>query len=266
MDFAYYSDKGGRNVNEDSVTVFMDDAGFCALLADGLGGQGNGDVASQTAIKTVLEAFKQKRSAHPEDVMNYLQEANGVIRDINQGKNTTMTTMVCMFSDLERLTIAHIGDSRLYHFEEGRLVMQTVDHSVPQMAVALGEIKVEEIRFHPDRNRILRAIGADDVIKPDIRELELNPGFHAFLLCSDGLWEYVTEPEMEADLAKSETAEAWLHYMRNRRDRIAPENADNNTAITIMMNVSATCEEPSDYNDFEEFSDDSYDNTITLYK
>lgn len=224
-------------MNEDSVRVFTDNGGFCALLADGLGGQGNGDLASQTAIRAVLDSFLSRRSAQPSDIFEYIQNANGVIREINQGKNTTMTTIVGLFADSERISVAHVGDSRLYHFEEGQLEMQTIDHSVPQMAVALGEITADQIRFHPDRNRILRAIGADDSVKPDVQQLNLRPGFHAFLLCSDGLWEYVTEQEMEADLAKSETADDWLRFLRCRRDMIAPENADNNSAVTVFLNV-----------------------------
>ncbi len=237
MDYDFYSDRGGRNVNEDSVFVFADESGICALLADGLGGQGNGDLASQTVVRSVMDSYMRDRSVQPSAVAGYIGTANQRIREINQGKNTTMTTIVGLFSDLAGCTVAHVGDSRLYHFADGRLVMQTVDHSVPQMAVALGEISAEEIRFHPDRNRILRAIGADDHVKSDVQQLKLAPGFHAFLLCSDGLWEYVTELEMEADLAKSKTAKEWLHFMRCRRDMIAPDNADNNSGITLFLNV-----------------------------
>ena len=237
MDYAFYTDKGGRNVNEDSVHVYADEGCFCALLADGLGGQGNGDVASQTTIRSILDSFINAKSAQVDAVNDYIETANRRIREINQGTNTTMTTIVGLFADGQSVCVAHVGDSRLYHFADGRLVMQTVDHSVPQMAVAMGEISVEEIRFHPDRNRILRAIGADDHVKADIQQLNLLPGFHAFLLCSDGLWEYVTEMEMEADLAKSKTAEEWLHYMRCRRDMIAPDNADNNTGVTLLLNI-----------------------------
>lgn len=235
MNYAYYSDAGGRKLNEDTVAFSVVEGGFCALVADGLGGEGNGDVASRTAVNTVMQAFLNRPSCLPDDVRGYFLHANDLIRDINGGKHHTLTTLVGLFYTPQGITYAHVGDSRLYHFYNGKLIERTLDHSVPQIAVALGEITEDQIRTHPDRNRILRAIGSEKSIEPEIHELSLDDGFHAFLLCTDGFWEYVMEDEMEIDLARSETPTRWLDLLRQRRASRAPADADNHSAILIFL-------------------------------
>ena len=235
MDCVYYSDKGGRDVNEDSIAVVRTENGFCALVADGLGGQGDGDIASQTVVSHISAAFRANPSCKKEDINRYFCEANEKVCAINGGKPNTMSTLVGLFCTPQGLTRAHVGDSRLYHFYNGRIIERTTDHSVPQMAVMLGEITEGQIRNHPDRNRILRAIGTSPDLQPDIFTIPMQEGFHAFLLCSDGFWEYVYESEMEIDLAKSADAAQWLDLMKQRRDSRAPADADNNSAIMIFV-------------------------------
>ena len=238
MDKAYYSDRGGRKVNEDYIAFQENSSFFCAILADGLGGQGNGDVASKTAVNTIIDECMQTRSAAPDDVSRYFNDANAAVLNINQGKHNTLTTAVALFGDKECLTYAHVGDSRLYYFYNGKIVERTIDHSVPQVAVMLGEIKEEDIRSHPDRNRILRAIGSVQELKTDIRSIgKLYPGSHAFLLCSDGFWEYVLESEMELEFSKSNNAKEWLSGMCSHRVLRAPADCDNNSAIVLIINA-----------------------------
>jgi len=99
-----------------------------------------------------------------------------------------------------------------------------------------GEITVEQIRHHEDRNRVHRAFGGDDSIKAEISSpLSLESGFHAFLLCTDGFWEYVLEPEMEFDLVTGETPNDWLQLMVQRIVQRAPKNNDNYTAAAVFI-------------------------------
>lgn len=235
MEYSIFTDIGGREVNEDTVDMIMTENGFGAIVADGLGGQGNGDVASRTAVDCVAEMFRRNPSASPEVIESYFIAANDAVCAINGGRANTMTTMVALFWTPQGAAYAHVGDSRLYHFVDGRIVERTLDHSVPQVAVALGEITPDEIRNHPDRNRVLRAIGSAPQIKTEIHPIRMQPGFHAFLICSDGFWEYVLEDEMEVDLAKSSTTEQWLERIRQRRDARAPKDADNHSIILIYI-------------------------------
>jgi PPM family protein phosphatase len=145
------------------------------------------------------------------------------------------TTAVVLLSDYETFLCAHIGDSRLYYFQDGQLRFQTRDHSVPQALADLGQITAAEIRHHPDRNRLSRALTAQDEPRPDIEsEPHVLHSNDAFLLCVDGFWEYVLEEEMEATLAQESDPQAWLARMESLIQQRAKENHDNYTAIAVM--------------------------------
>ncbi|MBC9784326.1 serine/threonine-protein phosphatase [Heliobacterium chlorum] len=134
------------------------------------------------------------------------------------------------------IVCGHIGDSRLYYFRDGKIVFITKDHSVSQAMADAGYISHEEIRFHEDRNRVLRSLGQKESIRPDIVRIPgpYRPG-DAFLLCTDGFWEHVWEREMEIDLSKAETPDAWLELMEIRIMERAPEDHDNYSAISVFF-------------------------------
>ena len=234
VEYAFYSDPGGRAVNEDTVGFIPVQDGFCALVADGLGGLGNGDIASKNAVSTVAGLFRERPFSDPENIRVIFNAANDEAIGVNHGKRNTMSTLVGLFFAKDGVSYAHVGDSRFYHFYQGRIAERTLDHSVPQISVSLGEITEDQIRSHPDRNRVLRAMGADAELKTEIHKMVLQPGFHAFLLCTDGFWEYVYEDEMEIELARSTTSAIWLESMKKYRIGRAPADADNNSAITIF--------------------------------
>ena len=112
----------------------------------------------------------------------------------------------------------HIGDSRLYFFKSGRLYIRTMDHSVPQLLCNAKEINEKQIRHHEDRNKLLKVIG----IKWDGPEYDmLNSSYKikngdAFLLCSDGFWEWINEKEMRSCLKRARNPEQWLNFMENK--------------------------------------------------
>ena len=155
---ASYTDIGGREDNEDFVQIVTadDTTAICCVVADGLGGHGGGRIASQAAAGLICADW------HPGDGSERLTEllksahrlcllARAAVLNENHSRG---------FEYLRhKAAWAHVGDSRLYHFDNGRLAFQTLDHSLPQIAVQLGEITPEQIRFHPDRNRVLRALG-----------------------------------------------------------------------------------------------------------
>ena len=146
------------------------------------------------------------------------------------------TTAVVLCIDGNRGIALHIGDSRLYRFREGRVLSRTRDHSIPQILVMAGEITEEEIRSHPDRNKLLRALGDEnDELRVEKSEFDVRPG-DAFLLCSDGFWEPVTEAEMERTLAENGKVKKWLSSM----SKLAFQNSDrskmdNCTAVAVTV-------------------------------
>lgn len=231
---ASYSDIGGRERNEDHYKQTLGGTkGICMVLADGLGGHGNGELASEMACKTICNNWKGQVDRN--ELIGLVQEAQKQVLSLHNRYYSMKTTVVVLTTDRVKAAWAHVGDSRLYHFHNKKLVFQTKDHSASQIAVMLGDITPDQIRFHEDRSTVYRALGQEGEIKVEAQECELLPGHHAFLLCSDGFWEYVLEAEMEEDLKNAVSAEDWLNKMRARLKQRVPADNDNNTAAVLWQ-------------------------------
>ncbi len=233
-----YTNVGGRSDNEDSCGYATNKKGkLCVVVADGLGGEGQGALASRTAMDAVLDSFKNQAAEEVTDMLLWFERANEKVLDMQTHECAMKTTLVALQISKEKAMCAHVGDSRLYHFVNGVYAGRTFDHSVSQMAVLRGEIRDEDIRGHVDRNRLLKAIGRDENVVAELSPvLNLQDGaHHAFLLCTDGFWEYVYEKEMEETLRTSENAKNWLKEMVSiLRSRAKPDH-DNNTAVAIII-------------------------------
>jgi serine/threonine protein phosphatase PrpC len=222
---------GGKKVNEDSVRLKSFGDSVIAVLADGLGSHGGGDIASSVVADKMLTGFLNcETEAQMTALFNEANEA--VIAKQTPGTEMKSTLVTLKIKD-NKSTFMHAGDSRGYIFRDGDVFFQTFDHSIPQMEVLRGNITADMIRFHRDRNKVLRALGIHDV-NPEISKPEPVLADDAFLLCSDGFWEYVTELEMITDLAKSQTAEMWVSYMLERIGKRIPENNDNLSAVAVI--------------------------------
>ena len=160
MEDAYISECGRRKINEDSVFVKSENGRLAAVVADGLGGCGQGKTASEAAVKTISDNFDKVTSLNIGQMNEVLEQANRSILAC-QTKTVKMKSTAVVFSadiDKRKYIWAHIGDSRLYHFINGRIVSQTKDHSVSQIKVAMGEITETQIRSDTDRSRLVRAL------------------------------------------------------------------------------------------------------------
>ncbi|MCD8006362.1 MAG: protein phosphatase 2C domain-containing protein [Oscillospiraceae bacterium] len=231
---ASYTEIGGRSCNEDSVGIRVEDKGILAIVADGLGGHGGGDIASRLTVDIVSEGWSGKVDA--DELCANIQKAHEEIRKLQSPACKMKSTITALCYSHGKCVWAHCGDSRIYRFKNDKLEFQTLDHSASQLAVYLGQITPAEIRFHEDRSRILRALGQDDELKIDTGSLDLVKGEkYAFLLCSDGFWEYVLEDEMELDLKNSATPGEWVRRMRKRLLERVPKDNDNNTAAAVWV-------------------------------
>jgi PPM family protein phosphatase len=229
---------GGRDMNQDAAEHCIAEEWACWVLADGLGGHGGGEEASRLATEAVMQAFQAHAECSPSALRTYIEFARQAVvkrQEENPMLNGMRTTLVVLVSDMRQALWAHVGDTRLYLFREGQLARQTRDHSVPQAMVDAKKIDAGEIRHHEDRNRLLRSIGGKEEVRATIEEHPhtLRPG-DAFLLCTDGFWEYVTETAMEVDLAKSATPADWLRFMELRIRSEAPQDQDNYSAVAIF--------------------------------
>lgn len=235
---AYYTDCGGRDYNEDTCLTEKQPPYYIAVIADGLGGHGGGKEASGTASETILDCFRLTGSITPDLLGQWFQTANENVleRQTKECRMKTTLAVLCINTEKQTAFWSHVGDSRIYHFESGKYLSCTFDHSVSRMAVLAGEISADEIRFHPDRNKLLKAVGMNGEIKAEQGEnIVLGNGRHAFLLCTDGFWEYITEEEMEADLKTSKAPEEWLEKMRQRLNCRVHGKNDNHSAIAVFV-------------------------------
>lgn len=240
LTYKMFSDKGERPVNEDSVGAVGNETHVCFALADGLGGHGGGDVASNLVTECALQVFQSRAEVSESCMCQCFEEGQQALlaEQSRRGhRNEMKSTLTLWMTDGQSVRYGYIGDSRIYHFVNGRYVKRTMDHSVPQMLVAAGEITEDQIRGHADRNRLLRVMGTDwDKPKYVISEAFPLQCGEAFLLCSDGFWEWIEETQMEQCLAQSEDAADWLDRMcleveRNGRNK----NMDNYSAVCIRI-------------------------------
>ena len=229
---SHYSSAGGRKINEDSTSVTRGENGFLAVVADGLGGMGNGDVASKLTVSTMWDVLSRGEIT-PERLEEAAQIANErIITERGDGK--MCSTLAALWIGENKAYSCHSGDSRIYQIRNNKIIFQSKDHSVSQMAVLMGKITPAEIRGHKDRNKLVRSLGASGEAKAEINAITVEKG-DAFVLCSDGFWELILEEEMIACLAYSANAVAWLNKMRSVIESRITATSDNYTAVTVIV-------------------------------
>lgn len=234
---AKYTDIGGRKTNEDSCGIFESGKMVCAAVADGLGGHGGGDKASSMAIDLLGKQFFKAQTDQPAAFCDWFQTINESVYRAQTTDCRMKTTLAALWTNGSRYLQAHVGDTRIYHFINEHLDSVTFDHSVSQMAVVRGEITQQEIRHHVDRGRLLRALGKEGEVKAEVSgPTDITGGQHAFLLCTDGFWEYVLEGDMEETLREAEFPGQWLGLMHARLCKRVGDHNDNNTAVAIWIN------------------------------
>ena len=172
LDFAFYSDVGGREKNEDSYISKKISNGYLFIVADGLGGHDYGEVASFSAVHAIKEYLTNNDTATVYEAVCF---ANNKVLEMQDAYSSNMKTTIALAYVTESKTvIAHVGDSRVYAFKNGKIIHQTVDHSASQLAVSAGKIRSEDIRTHNERNVLLRALGAGNHVKVEISEIANN--------------------------------------------------------------------------------------------
>ena len=231
IDLSYYSGIGKRKNNEDAVSVLENTNGLLAIVADGLGGMENGEIASKQAVKVMNDTLGTGRVS-ADSMEAGIIKANEEIYLLQREYPGAHSTVAAIWLEESFAFAMHVGDTRIYLFREGKVIYQSVDHTMAQMAVMAGEIKPEEIRYHKERNKLFRALGDSEAPKVAEKLLEIKKG-DRLLICSDGFWEQILETDMIAAAKQTDDAETWLRRMR---DIAEPGARDNNTAIAIVIN------------------------------
>ncbi len=213
------------------------------VVADGMGGHAHGQEASRLAVDTLARSvcgFLSGQQRRPDAFLSGLIEgvraANQAVYQRNQGQRDNMgTTMTAALVINTTAYVAHVGDSRCYLYRPSAGLLQiTHDHSVVAALVDVNVIQPEDIYTHPMRNLIYRSLGEKATVEVDGSTAPLAAG-DILLLCSDGLWEMVRDPQIAAILSEptsnpSRTAHALIEAA------LAGGGEDNVSAIVVQVN------------------------------
>ncbi len=236
---AIITSTGGRKENQDFAAYHELSGYSCYLVADGLGGHSGGALASRAVGEGIINAFKDSPGATRQHLKGYLEHACRQMQVLFSDKAEALkprTTLVVLLTGNNEAVWAHVGDSRLYMLREGKVFLQTADHSVPWQLASSDEIGFNEIRGHEDRNRLLRVFDGKDIsrVEYSAATVALQSGDY-FLLCSDGFWEFVWETEMESALSFADRPGDYLSALEKLLVPRAPVDTDNYTALAVSI-------------------------------
>jgi serine/threonine protein phosphatase PrpC len=246
LSIAMLSRQGARERNEDACGHWGNgssgrDGPVCCVLADGAGGHGGGDIASRTAVAAVLDSVAAEPACGPRRVAELLELANRAVRARQSSSDSTRdmrSTLVVWIGDASSRTAAwgHVGDSRLYCFRDGRVLLRTRDHSLYQAMIDAGYAVPADPRSSPERNVLTASLGSAGALEAEVvaEHFRMAVG-DAFLMCSDGLWGQVQESDMEAALQRAASPQAWIEELADRVQRQAGAEQDNYSALAIWF-------------------------------
>lgn len=241
IEYAELSLLGDREDNQDRVTVSAAEQAALLVVIDGMGGHSDGSRAADTALKSLLESFRQT-SLPMFDPLGFLHMALSRAHDdvAKLGTGQTIdtrpraTTAICLIQEGAAFW-AHIGDSRVYHMRHGKILQRTRDHSHVELLLREGKITEEELPTHPMRNFVECCLGGDPAI-PEMTvsgRRVLQPG-DVLLLCTDGIWANLRDSDI-AGFFRDDNQElrAWLEALGRRAVQASAPFSDNSTAAVL---------------------------------
>ena len=233
----YVCDRGlspKRPVNQDRFLA-IPERGLFAVF-DGVGGQRAGEVASQTAAETIEEALAHNSDGSSvELIRRAIDFANRDVFELAESDpayKTMATTVALIHVDGNRVTVAHVGDSRVYRLEDGRFYRETVDHTDLNDDIRAGRIVREQAAELASRNIINRALGVESAVEVEIKSIRARDGAR-FLLCSDGIYRHLSDEEIARVLSEYKDPQRAADELK----RIVHQRGadDNLTAVVVQM-------------------------------
>lgn len=197
--FGHAINIGKRSEQQDRIGVFhtRNCKRHLMVVADGMGGLEQGGQAAQIVIDTAKEKFTKRRISNPELFLESICHlAHKSINALESNASSAPgTTCVILYIDKSEVYWAHIGDSRLYHFRQGQLINQTLDHSATQLMIAKGLVEKNGNTVNSLQNQLYKRLGGDKDPEPDFNSSTLENG-DIFLLCSDGFWQSIAHKQI----------------------------------------------------------------------
>ena len=237
-----------REHNEDAIGANLDTG--LLVLADGMGGYNAGEVASGIAVRTVLEFVgeacrREDRSAL--DPESRLMRQSIILRDAVARANKIIhqtaksqpqcdgmgTTIVALLFHDNRVSIAHVGDSRIYRLRRGRFEQLTMDHSLLQELVDRGYYSQEEAARSTNRNYVTRALGVEPAVQVEVQEDHALPG-DIYLMCSDGLPDMVEDEDIHLTIS---TFNANLEIVGQQLIQLSNDHGGKDNVSVILAQV-----------------------------
>ncbi len=233
---------GGRKYNQDRAGYAYTRDALLLLLADGMGGHLHGEIAAQIAIYTFMRAFNRLDSGKVQEPEVFLRATmraahDAIIeyaREQKLGGNPGTTCVAALVQD-GKVWIAHAGDSRFYLLRGGKVELVSHDHSVVQQWADWGIITPEEMKTHPDRNKITNCLGGvEDMFYAEVSPCaEVRDG-DTLLLCSDGFWSPLEEKELIA-LRVAPLLQRSVNELIDLAVRREAGRADNTTVVAARL-------------------------------
>jgi serine/threonine protein phosphatase PrpC len=219
--------KGDREYQQDQVALIAHPrvpGCVMAVVADGMGGRSGGRKASDQVLMTAKQLFERYSPDHDdagEVLKQIVQESHIVIKltAISAEQEPHSTIAAFIINPAGDCHWIHAGDSRIYHYQNGRLVKRTMDHSYVQTLVDRGELTEEEANVHPQSNILMGCLGAEDDPPMDHHFVpQLRPG-DVLMCCSDGVWHYFSPTELGSVLSSLSAREASEFLIEKARSR-----------------------------------------------
>ncbi|HWX19337.1 MAG TPA: protein kinase [Candidatus Binatia bacterium] len=200
-------------------------SGSLAVLADGVGGEGNGEIASRMAAETALAIFKEAKPETPANdlVRNMFDTAAAKVFQAAQNNGRMATTLLASVFRHDKVTIAHVGDSRAYLIRAGRIKRLTSDHSYTALQVKLGLLLERQAMTSPHRSTLTRSIGYEPMCHYDITTEPLTQG-DVILQCTDGLYGFLLDDEILEAVVKYHPGEACKRLIALAEKRQVSDN------------------------------------------
>lgn len=238
-----------REHNEDDIGADPDIGLW--VLADGMGGYNAGEVASGIAVKTIIdlvtEACRREDRNAVEPATGYMRQtivlrdailrANKIIHQTAQsqaqceGMGTTL--VACLFYD-DRVSIAHVGDSRVYRMRGNRFEQITMDHSLLQELVDRGFYSQEEAQRSTNRNYVTRALGVEASVEVEVQEMDVEKGDY-FLMCSDGLPDMVEDEDIHLTINTFNTS---IQTIGEQLIKLSNDNGGRDNVSIVIVRVA----------------------------
>lgn len=242
MKFSVYQNSriGPRASNQDRLAYSYSKDAILLVVADGMGGHANGEVAAEMTVQVLTNAFNQTATPTLNNPAKFLTEnilqahhAIDQYAHTNELLEAPKTTVVAAIVQFGQLYCAHVGDSRLYHYRDDHLLFRTEDHSMVQSLYNKGMIALDEMKSHPYRHKVYSCLGGYEPPEVTLANRQTLQAGDSVLLCTDGVWGALPDDAIKQALSGTVLSHN-ITKLLDQAEHSSLEEGDNMTAIGLQ--------------------------------